>query len=155
MLDVNQVISEVLALLQSELQNHQVLVQVQLIPELPLVLADRVQLQQVVVNLITNATEAMDTIDDRARKLRVNSVLYEPNGVLITVEDSGPGIDPEKADRIFHPFFTTKSRGMGMGLSICKSIIENHNGSLSTRSATGRGSVFEMVLPTGDVVVAE
>lgn len=155
LLDINEMIREVLALLQPEFQTRKILVQAELAPKLPPVLADRVQLQQVVVNLITNATEAMDTIDDRARKLRVNSVLYEPSGVLITVEDSGPGIDPENVDRIFHPFFTTKSRGMGMGLSICKSIIENHNGSLSTRSATGRGSVFEMVLPTGDVVGAE
>jgi signal transduction histidine kinase len=77
----------------------------------------------------------------------VKSVIRKPDGVLITVEDSGPGIDPENADRIFHPFFTTKSEGTGMGLSICRSIIEAHNGSLSLRSASNRGSVFEILLP--------
>ena len=87
-------------------------------------MADRVQLQQVVANLVANAIEAMDTVTDRARTLRVKSVIGEPDGVLIMVEDSGPGIDPENADRIFHPFFTTKSEGTGMGLSICRSSLE-------------------------------
>ena len=90
---------------------------------------------------------AMDTVTDRARTLRVKSLIREPDGVSITVEDSGPGIDPENADRIFHPFFTTKSEGTGMGLSICRSIIEAHNGHLSLRSASNQGSVFEILLP--------
>jgi signal transduction histidine kinase len=84
----------------------------------------------------------------------VKSVIREPDGVLIMVEDSGPGIDPENVDRIFNPFFTTKSQGMGIGLSICRSIIEAHNGRLSARSATDRGSVFQIELPAGDVVGA-
>ena len=97
--------------------------------------ADRIQLQQVVANLVANAIEAMDTVTDRARTLRVKSVIRQPNDVLIMVEDSGPGIDPENADRIFHPFFTTKSEGTGMGLSICRSIIEAHNGHQISRKS--------------------
>jgi PAS domain S-box-containing protein len=151
LLDVNEVIREVIALLHSEFQKHQISVQAELISELPPVLADRVQLQQVVANLVANAIEAMDTVTDRARTLRVKSAIGEANGVLIMVEDSGPGIDPENADRIFHPFFTTKSEGTGMGLSICRSIIEAHDGRLSLRAASNRGSLFEILLPAGDV----
>jgi PAS domain S-box-containing protein len=147
LLDVNEVIREVIALLHSKLQKHRITVQAELISELPPILADRIQLQQVVANLVANAIEAMDTVTDRARTLRVKSVIRKPDGVLITVEDSGPGIDPDNADRIFHPFFTTKSEGTGMGLSICRSIIEAHNGHLSLRSASNRGSVFEILLP--------
>jgi C4-dicarboxylate-specific signal transduction histidine kinase len=150
LLDVNEVIREVIALLHSELQDHQILVQAELTSELPPVLADRVQLQEVVANLVANAIEAMDTVTDRARTLRVRSVIDESDGVLIMVEDSGPGIDPENVDRIFHPFFTTKSQGTGMGLSICRSIIEAHNGRLSLRSASDRGSIFQISLPAGD-----
>jgi PAS domain S-box-containing protein len=160
LLDVNKVIREVLALLHSELQDHQILVQTDLNPKLPAVLVDEVQLQQVIANLVKNAIEAMaietmdvkakDTAGVRARKLWIRSAIRAPDGVLITVEDSGPGINPENADRIFHPFFTTKSQGMGMGLSICRSIIEAHNGRLSARSAADRGSAFEIALPAGD-----
>jgi len=149
LLDVNEVIREVIALLHSELQNHQILVQTELISQLPPVLADRVQLRQVVANLVANAIEAMGTVADRARTLRVKSVIREPDGVLIMVEDSGPGIDPENVDRIFHPFFTTKSQGTGMGLPVCRSIIEAHNGRLSVRPAADRGSVFQISLPAG------
>lgn len=154
LLDVNEVIREVMALLRSELHNRQIVVQDELNPKLPPVLADGVQLQQVIANLVTNAIEAMDAIDDGARTLRVMSSRSKSDGVLITVEDSGPGIDPENADRIFHPFFTTKSQGMGMGLSICRSIIEAHDGYLSARSAVHRGSVFQISLPAGDVVAS-
>jgi len=151
LLDVNEVIREVIALLRSELQNRQIVVQDELNPKLPPVLADGVQLQQVIANLVTNAIEAMEAIDDGARTLRVMSTISKSDGVLITVEDSGPGIDPENADRIFHPFFTTKSQGMGMGLSICRSIIEAHDGYLSARSAVHRGAVFQISLPAGGV----
>jgi PAS domain S-box-containing protein len=154
LLDVNEVIREVIALLRSELQNRRIVVQDELNSKLPRVLADGVQLQQVIVNLVTNAIEAMDAVDDRTRTLRVKSATSELDGVLITVEDSGPGIDPENVDRIFHPFFTTKSQGMGMGLSICRSIVDAHNGHLSARSTIHRGSVFQISLPAGDVVGA-
>jgi hypothetical protein len=113
LLDVNEVILEVMALLRSELQNRQIAVQDELSPKLPPVLADAVQLQQVIVNLVTNALEAMDAVNDGARTLRVKSAISKSDGVLITMEDSGPGIDPENVDRIFHPFFTTKSQAWG------------------------------------------
>jgi PAS domain S-box-containing protein len=154
LVDVNKVIREVISLLDSELQSHQILVRAELSSKLPPVLADGVQLQQVIANLVTNAIDAMDAVDGRARTLRVKSSVSELDGVLITVEDSGPGIDPENADRIFNPFFTTKSQGMGMGLSICRSIIEAHDGRLSAHSAADRGSVFQIALPAGDVVGA-
>jgi len=153
LLDVNEVIREVLALLHSELQNRQIVVQEELSPKLlPPVLADGFQLQQVIAILVTNAIEAMEAVDERT--LRVKSAISEAAGGLIMVQDSGPGIDPENADRIFHPFFTTKSQGMGMGmgLSICRSIIESHNGHLSARSAVHRGSIFQISLPAGNIV---
>ena len=150
LLDINQVIREVLAVLHFELQQRQILVQTDLDPETPAVLADGIQLQQVIANLVTNAIEAMDAVTVHARALRITSAISESGRVLITVEDSGPGIDAENLDRIFDPFFTTKSQGMGMGLSICRSIIEAHEGRLSADSAAERGSVFRIELAAGD-----
>ncbi len=152
--DVNKVIREVIALLDPELRSHQILVETELSPKLQPILADGVQLRQVIANLVTNAIEAMDAVDDRARTLRVKSAVNDPEGILITVEDTGPGIDPENVDRIFHPFFTTKSQGMGMGLSICRSIIEAHHGRLSARSVADGGSVFQIALPRRNGAVA-
>jgi signal transduction histidine kinase len=147
-LDINELIREVLALTHGELRNHGVRLQTELTVELPLVLADRIQLQQVILNLVVNAAEAMGAVTDRARILRVSSEINDPASVLLTVEDSGTGIDPKDMDRIFDTFFTTKSHGMGMGLSICRSIIESHGGSLSASSGDPHGSVFRAVLPT-------
>jgi PAS domain S-box-containing protein len=149
LLDVNQVIREVLLLLHFELQNHHILVQAELNPKLPLVVADPIQLQQVITNLVTNAIEAMDLVADHTRTLRVNSVARESDGVLIAIEDTGPGIKQERFDRIFDPFFTTKSQGMGMGLAICRSIIEAHGGNLWASPGTTHGSVFHVALPIG------
>ena len=148
--DLNKVINEVIALLDAELRSHQILVETELSPKLKPILADGVQLRQVIANLVTNAIEAMAAVDDRARTLRLKSAVSDPDGILITVEDNGLGIDPENVDRIFHPFFTTKSQGMGMGLSICRSIVEAHHGRLSARSAADRGTVFQISLPRGD-----
>jgi signal transduction histidine kinase len=114
------------------------------------VLANRIQLQQVMLNLFTNAIEAMDSVPDDQRLLQVTSTLHPTDGVVIAVEDSGSGMDPKDIDHIFDPFFTTKPHGTGMGLSICRSIVEAHNGRLFARSAADRGSVFEIVLPAGD-----
>jgi signal transduction histidine kinase len=109
--------------------------------------ADRVQLQQVLLNLIMNAIDAMTTIVDRPRVLRVRSERLEPSWILISVQDSGTGIRSEHVERIFEAFFTTKPNGMGLGLSICQSIVEAHGGWLSASAANSYGSVFQVMLP--------
>ena len=114
-------------------------------------MADRVQLQQVFHNLIMNAAEAMESVTDRARLLVVTSGAGEGGDVRITVEDSGPGIDPKDIDSIFHAFFTTKSHGMGMGLAICRSIIEAHGGRLWASPGNPHGAVFHVQLPKAAV----
>jgi signal transduction histidine kinase len=114
---------------------------------LPQVHGHRGQLQQVLLNIINNAADAMRTIDDRTRLLRVKSGTLKSNGVMISIGDSGPGIEPKNVDRIFDAFFTTKANGMGMGLAICRSIIETHDGTLSVTPGIPHGSVFQVVLP--------
>jgi PAS domain S-box-containing protein len=146
--DVNDVVNEVLALMQAELHGQHVSVQSELLDELPQVLAHRVQLQQVILNLITNAAEAMHAITDRARMLRVTSQKQDDGSVLVAVADSGTGIDPDDMDRIFDAFFTTKDNGMGMGLSICRSIVKAHGGRLWASAGVPHGSIFHVVLPT-------
>ena len=117
LVDLNKMIREVIALLDAELQSHQILVEAELSPKLQPILADAVQLRQVIVNLVTNAIEAMDAVDDRTRTLRGEITASDPEGILITVEDTGPGIDPEDVDPYLPSVFsTTKSQGMGMGL---------------------------------------
>jgi signal transduction histidine kinase len=111
------------------------------------VVADRVQLQQVLLNVFNNAIEAMSSVADRPGLLAVKSQLLEPDEALILVEDNGCGIDPENADRIFEAFFTTKSHGMGMGLSICRSIVEAHGGRLWAAPGAVQGTVFYLTLP--------
>jgi PAS domain S-box-containing protein len=145
--DVNALIREVLALVNGELQSNKVEAQVELSEGIPRILADRVQLQQVVLNLMMNAIEAMGAVQNGARILGVNSELRDARDILITVKDSGPGIDPQNIDRIFERFFTTKSNGMGMGLSICRSIVEAHNGRLWAEPDVRPGSVFRILLP--------
>ena len=150
LLNVNQLIREVLELVRGEAQRKRIIVRSNLTDEIRPVLANRIQLQQVMLNLFTNAIEAMEFVPDAQRLLQVTSTLHPTDGLVIAVEDSGSGMDPRNVDRIFDPFFTTKPHGMGMGLSICRSIVEAHNGRLFARSAADRGSVFEIVLPAGD-----
>jgi signal transduction histidine kinase len=146
-LDVNELVRGVIALAHNELAKHRVQVQTALSPGLPPVLADRAQLQQVMWNLIVNAAESMDSVVDRARILKVRSEMHDDANVLLTVEDSGIGIAPQDHNRIFEAFFTTKSSGIGMGLSICRSIVEAHGGSLSVSAGKPHGSIFRVVLP--------
>jgi len=113
-------------------------------------MADRVQLQQVLINLIMNAVEAMSSVENRERSLLVKSELQGARDVLIMVEDSGPGIDPNDMGRIFDAFFTTKSHGMGLGLSICRSIIDSHGGRLWASRRIPHGTVFYVQLPIGE-----
>ncbi len=130
-LDINHVVKEAIALVQREMDSHQVSLRMELASALPVVLADRVQLQQVVINLVINGIEAMQPVTDRPRKLVIRSRQDETRQVLVSVTDCGVGISAESADRLFNAFFTTKSSGMGMGLSICRSIVEAHGGRLS------------------------
>ena len=145
-LDINEVIQEVLALASHELQKNQVLVECQLTRTLPLVRADRVQLQQVLLNLIMNGTEAMTAIADRPPILWVRSQIDNSGDVIVSVQDSGIGLGSD-ADRPFTPFFTTKAEGMGMGLSISRSLIENHGGRLWATTNSPHGAVFSFTLP--------
>ena len=145
--DLNNVIQDVLGLVRGELQTQGILVQSGLTRPLPLVLGHNGQLQQVILNLVRNAADAMDSVSGRARVLRIKTAIHDPDSVLLSVEDSGAGIAPEDIDRIFESFFTTKSQGMGMGLSICRSIIEAHDGRLWASSSVDHGSVFNIVLP--------
>ena len=145
-LDMNEVIQEVLVLAGRELYEHQVLPDQQLKTDLPSVLADRVQLQQVLLNLIMNGIEAMATVTDRPRLLGVHSQIDESGDVLVAVSDSGPGFGAA-LDRVFNPFFTTKANGMGMGLSISRSLVESHGGRLWAAPKSPYGAVFSFTLP--------
>jgi PAS domain S-box-containing protein len=144
---LNDLIREVLALVQGDLKRQGVALYRDLHQDLPEVMGDRVQLQQVVINLITNAIEAMSVVVDRQRSLSVNSDIQPSGDLLIKVEDTGMGIDQKDMDRIFDAFFTTKTHGMGMGLAICRSIVEAHNGRLWASSGIKTGSVFNIQLP--------
>jgi PAS domain S-box-containing protein len=147
--DMNEVIREVLALVRSELIRGGVTAKMKLATGLPAVLGDRVQLQQVVLNLIMNAIDAMITISDRPRTLLIKSA-KEAEGVLVQVQDSGKGLDPQHSDRMFESFFTTKPEGIGIGLSISSSIVEAHGGSLSAKPGASYGATFEFTLPRAD-----
>jgi signal transduction histidine kinase len=148
-LPVNDVIEEIFTLVRGELQKHGVLVKRELLPGLPHVKADRTQLQQVIMNLILNAVEAM-AVTDHDRLLIVRSDVFDVENVIITIEDSGSGINPENNERIFDAFYTTKPEGMGMGLFICRSIVEAHGGRLWASRGARRGSVFHLVLPSSE-----
>jgi signal transduction histidine kinase len=147
-LDINETISDVIALTRSEAHQHGVSSRIELARGLPHVLGDRVQLQQVILNLIINAIEAMSGVSEGARELRISTGKGESDGVLVQVRDSGPGLDPESLDRLFDAFYTTKPNGMGMGLSICRSIIEAHGGRLWATANVPRGAIFQFTLPT-------
>jgi len=144
--DLNQLIREVLALVEGSIQKHGIAMRTELDEALLAVTANRVQLQQVLFNLLTNAIEAMESVANR--RMLVRSELG--NGeIRVTVEDSGSGIDPKDIDKIFSSFFTTKVEGMGMGLSICRSIVESHGGRLSALRAHSQGAAFQFTLPIG------
>jgi len=146
-LDINHVVREVVALVQRELTSHQASLRLELAPALPMILGDRVQLQQVMINLVMNGAEAMQSVTDRPRELMIRSSQDETQQVLVGVTDSGVGISAENADRLFNPFFTTKSGGMGMGLSICRSIMEAHGGRLWATANVPHGATFQFTLP--------
>jgi PAS domain S-box-containing protein len=146
-LDVNDVVRETIPLVQRELISHQALLRMELAPTLPMILGDRVQLQQVIINLVINGIESMQSVTDRPRELVVRSRQDETQQVLVSVADCGVGISAENADRLFTAFFTTKSSGMGMGLSICRSIIDAHGGRLWATTCEPRGALFQFTIP--------
>lgn len=147
LVDVNGMIQQTLRLVQGELRSTGMLVKLELDDKLPPVSGSQVQLQHVFLNLIMNAKEAMAPVADRARVLRIRSSIEATQDVVVTVEDNGPGIAREQDARVFEPFFTTKREGMGMGLSICRTIVEAHNGRIWASPSSPHGSIFHVALP--------
>jgi C4-dicarboxylate-specific signal transduction histidine kinase len=149
-LDINETILEVIALAQYQLRRSEILLETRLGRDLPLVRGDRVQLQQVLLNLIINAIEAMSGIKERPRELTIVSSSDGPDTVSVEVRDSGTGLDPEHAPHVFETFYTTKAEGLGIGLSISRSIVEAHGGNLSLAANAPHGTVFLFSLPVNE-----
>jgi C4-dicarboxylate-specific signal transduction histidine kinase len=145
-LDINDVVHDVVALVQREVLSHRVRLRFDLDADLPPVFGDRVQLQQVIINLMMNGIEAMAGVTERPRELLIRSRRHEDGHVLVAVQDSGIGIDSEHLDRLFTAFFTTKTDGMGMGLSICRSIVEAHGGEMWVSPNDGPGAAFHFTV---------
>jgi signal transduction histidine kinase len=150
-LEINEAILEVIALTHGEVVRNSVSLQTQLAAGLPLIQGDRVQLQQVILNLIVNAVEAMSGVGEGSRELLIGTG-KDSSGVLVAVQDSGPGLNPKSFDRLFDAFYTTKPRGMGMGLSICRSIVEAHGGRIWASRTAGPGATVQFTLPVGESV---
>jgi C4-dicarboxylate-specific signal transduction histidine kinase len=147
-LELNDVVNDVVSLVQREVINHRVSLRLKLASDLPALLGDRVQLQQVLINLVINGIQAMADIGEDPRELLIESHRDNDGRVVVAVQDSGMGIDPENASRLFDAFFTTKADGMGMGLSICRSIIEAHGGRVWASKNAGHGAMFQLSLPS-------
>jgi PAS domain S-box-containing protein len=145
--DLNEATREVVALSKSEFQRDRVLWQLELADDLPLVRCDRVQFQQVILNLLRNAMDSMRAVDDRPKQLIIKTAISELGHVTLAVQDSGPGVDPASLERIFDAFYTTKSGGLGMGLSVCRAIVEAHKGRLWATTGTPHGATFQLTLP--------
>jgi C4-dicarboxylate-specific signal transduction histidine kinase len=145
--DLNQATREVIALSWSELQRNRVILRPELADDLPPVTGDRVQLQQVILNLIRNGSDAMSSVDDRPRQLLIRTGRDEGDHVSLTVQDAGTGFDPQFVDRLFESFYTTKNDGMGIGLSVSRSIIEGHHGHLRATLNKGPGATFSFSIP--------
>jgi len=145
--DINQAIDDVIALILREINAHGVSLRLDLGTSLPPVDGDRVQLQQVVMNLLMNGIQAMSRVTGRRRELLIRSREHGSDRILVAVEDSGTGIEPEHVGRLFNAFFTTKPDGMGMGLSICRSIVQQHGGCIWATRNFGAGSTFQFTLP--------
>jgi signal transduction histidine kinase len=146
-LDINETMLEVIALTHSELRRNGTSLQTRLADGLPLIPGDRIQLQQVMLNLVLNAVEAMSGSSETTRELLIRTEQDGPGSVLVAVQDSGPGLKPESLDRLFDPFYTTKPGGMGMGLSICRSIVEAHGGRVWAMANVPQGAIFQFTLP--------
>jgi signal transduction histidine kinase len=149
--EINDAIREVIELAGNEAGKNGVLVRTRFTMRLPPVEGDRVQVQQVVLNMIINAIEAMSAVDESLKELLISTAKGEAGDVLVSVQDSGPGLAPEAGQRVFNAFYTTKSGGMGMGLSICRSIIEAHGGRVWATSNSPRGAIFQFNLPAREL----
>ncbi|MGH9759794.1 MAG: sensor histidine kinase, partial [Blastocatellia bacterium] len=147
--DLNEAAREVIALSMSKLQRNRVILRTEFADDLPLVTGDRVQLQQVILNLLRNSSDAMSAVDDRPRQLVIRTERDEGDRVRLTVQDAGVGFDPQAVDKLFDAFYTTKSDGMGVGLSVSRSIIESHNGRLWATLNEGPGATFSFSIPRG------
>jgi two-component system, LuxR family, sensor kinase FixL len=145
-LDINDIIRDGIRLLRREFSDHNAFVHLELTPTAPHVIGDRIQLQQVIINLVMNGLEAMANVVERPRRILVRSTQAEPDRVLVEIQDTGPGVEPENLDRLFNAFFSTKPNGMGMGLSICRSIIQAHGGKIWASSNPKGGSIFQFTL---------
>jgi signal transduction histidine kinase len=145
-LDINEVVEEAVTLVRHEALRQDLAIRLELAPGLLPVRGDRIQLQQVIINFIVNGMQAMATIRDRERALIVRTQRYQSDRVLVAIEDAGIGIDPENADRLFTAFYTTKPNGLGMGLSICRAIIEAHGGRVWASPNAGPGMTFRFTL---------
>ena len=152
LIDMNEIVLEVLHTLRGELKDRVITVRTELTSQLPLVMGHRGQLHEVLLNLVRNAIEAMDAIKDGRRVLQARTERHDGRDeIVVAIEDSGPGIDPEKLDGIFDAFVSTKPQGMGLGLAICRMIIDRHGGQLSASSGKRRGAVFQFILPRQSV----
>jgi signal transduction histidine kinase len=147
--DLNDAVGEVIRLSFRELQRSRVIVRTELADNLPQLTANRVQLQQVILNLLLNASEAMSTVVDRQRQVVISTALDKSGWVRLSVRDTGVGFDPKSMDKLFEAFYTTKSRGMGIGLSVSRSIIDSHGGRLWAALNHGSGSTFSFSIPSG------
>jgi signal transduction histidine kinase len=145
-LDINDVIEEVMLIFRQEALSHGVSLRQELASALPQVLGDRVQLQQVIMNLLMNGIQATSAVTGRRHELRIRTQKHGPDRILVAVEDSGTGIEPQNMDRLFSAFFTTKPNGLGIGLSICRSIVEQHGGDIWATRNSAEGSTFQFTL---------
>ena len=146
-MDLNEATREVLALVLSKLQSNRIVLRSELADDLPLVTGDRVQLQQVIMNLLQNASDAMNNVHDRSRQLLVQTKCDDSDHIRLTVQDSGIGLDPQAVNRLFDPFYTNKADGMGIGLSVSRSIIENLQGRIWAKPNDGPGATFSFSIP--------
>jgi signal transduction histidine kinase len=153
-LDINETILEVIEVTRSELLRNGVWLRTELARGLPLIRGDRIELQQVLLNLIMNAVEAMSETSNGSRDLLISTAEDKSNGVLVAVQDSGPGLSPQNLERLFDPFYTTKPGGIGMGLSICRSIIEVHGGRIWATANVPQGASFQFSLPASAVTAS-
>jgi signal transduction histidine kinase len=146
---LNEIIDESVALAESQASRNDVSVEIELEPHLPVTLGDRIQLPQVILNLMLNGIESMSEVTTRPRRLMIRSMTREEDEICVSIEDCGIGVSAENLPRLFEPFFTTRSQGIGMGLAISRSIVEAHGGRLWAESTVNQGSVFQFTLPVG------